>query len=129
MSKLSPTMKQAIERIFTRYRLNQARAALLMSRLERTGGSIILRIPKGESKYEDGLADLADISRELDAYEAVFMALNRIERIFVRLRYDEGFSIAGVARELGISERSVYRLRDQVFGKAAAVLGWQENVS
>lgn len=129
MSRLSEPMKQAVERLFTTYRLNQARAALLMARLERAGGSIIPRTPKGLPQYEENLAALADITSELDKYEAVLMALNHRERLFVRLRYDEELSIPAVARKLGICERSAYRLRDRVLAKAAAVLGWQENVS
>lgn len=130
MNRLSEPTKQRIEKLFSEYKLKRARAALLMARLEAPqGGSLILWAPKGEPAYEDRLATLADIEREIQAVEIVLAALSKRERVFVELRYGEGFSFPAVARRLGISERSVFRLKERVLAKAAIILGWQENVS
>ena len=122
MSRLSEPTKQAIEKLFSEYKLKRARAALLMARLTGAGGSILEWRPKGESTYEEVLVNLADLQKEIELIEIALSALTERERRFVILRYFDGLSHPAVARRLGLSERSTYRLRDRALIKVAAVL-------
>lgn len=128
MNALAPSTEHAVERILSNYQLNRAKAAVLRARLERAGGSIVLREPRGAGGREEALAALADITGEIDDCKLILAALKRVEREFVRLRYVEGLPMRAVARALGRSERTVYHMRRRVLAKAAA-LGLQRNCS
>lgn len=111
--------------MFRRYRLNRQRRNRLRRRLAPKSRSI-LKLDDfggyGES-WEDVACDLADVEAEIADCRACLSALTRQERRFVEARYFEGYTIAQVARDLGVSLREVYRLRQSVVVKSAFILG------
>ena len=126
MSRLSPNIEYLVELILIadNYYTLTEREQVLRAKAEKHGQSIILREPKGESKYEDILIELAEISREQGLFRKIFEALPPEDKTFVALRYGGGFTIPELARIFGISRSTAYRLRRKILARGAEILGW-----
>jgi len=69
------------------------------------------------------IAEIVDLDRKIQAADTCYHALTHQEQLFVDTRYTDGLSMRLVARSLGISEASVYRVRRGVLDKCRAILG------
>ncbi len=117
---------ERVESMFEHYRMNCLRREALRLRLGPKSASVV---PLGKRHVEgwsdEGRAcELADVDAEIRRCRLCLRALTRQERWFVEARYWNSFTMRQVARDLGVSVREAYRLRQSVVVKSAFVLGW-----
>jgi len=68
------------------------------------------------------IAEIVDLDIKIQAADTCYHALTHQEQLFVDTRYTDGLSMRLVARSLGISETSAYRLRRAVLDKCRGIL-------
>ena len=116
----------AIERIFRRYEANKVLRRRLKRRLAPKSRSIM--VLDGGQGYGDGWEDiaceLADAEAEIDDCRLCLALLTRQERSYVEARYFWGLTYRETARQLGLSVREVFHIRQSVICKSAFALGY-----
>lgn len=73
------------------------------------------------------IAEIVDLDIKIQAADTCYHALTHQERLYVDTRYADGLSMRLVARTLGLSETSVYRVRRGVLNKCKRILGQRES--
>ena len=68
------------------------------------------------------IAEIVDLDIKIQAADTCYHALTHQERLYVDTRYADGLSMRLVARTLGLSETSAYRLRRAVLDKCRGIL-------
>ena len=68
------------------------------------------------------IAEIVDLDVKIQAADTCYYALTQQERRYVDTRYADGLSMRLVARALGISETSAYRVRRRVLDKCRRIL-------
>lgn len=117
-----------IERMFRRYEANKALRRRLKRRLAPKSRSVMVLDGgtgggHGET-WEDVICELTDVEAELDDCRLCLALLTRQERSYVEARYFWGLTYRETARQLGLSVREVFRVRQSVICKSAVALGY-----
>jgi DNA-directed RNA polymerase specialized sigma subunit len=126
MDALTGTSDHAIEDMFRRRGAWKARRRVLSMYAGLRSGSVADATRHKHAGGHNGttiIAEIVDLDMRIQRADTCYHALTRQERLFVDTRYADGLSMRLVARSLGISEVSVYRLRRGVLDKCRAILG------
>lgn len=122
----TPDTFERIERLFRRYRMYLLKREAIRLRLTPSSKSVVtLGKDFGEGwAAEEKVCEVADLDFEIRRVKLCLRALTKPERYFVEARYFTGLTVPQAARELGVSVREAYRIRQSVIVKSAFVLGW-----
>jgi len=120
------TQHEAIETLLTNHRVKMSRreledlAILLPPRIQRRpeGEEVLDQMPAPGEQPEERILDQEREERRRRALEALDRARQTLpleDRTILRLRHDEGFSIATIACRLGIEPKPLYRRLDRIY--------------
>jgi len=116
---------RTIEEMFRHRGAWKARRKVLSLRAGLRSGSIADATRHKHAGGHNGtaiIAEIVDLDIKIQAADTCYYALTQQEQLFVDTRYTDGLSMRLVARSLGISETSVYRLRRHVLDKCRGIL-------
>lgn len=125
MDALTGISDHTIEDMFRRRGTWKARRRVLSMYAGLRSGSVADATKGKHTRGYDGMAavaEIVDLDMRIQRADTCYHALTHQEQLFVDTRYTDGLSMRLVARSLGISETSAYRVRRGVLDKCRRIL-------
>lgn len=86
----------------------------------------LLKYEEGTEMYSEIKNKIRMIQLEIEQFEIVISALNELERLIVRLKYEKGMTWKRIAIETAYSDSTCKRIRSAAVAKIINILGYCE---